>query len=113
MSPIRNSFAIAIAIALCVFTAATATAQEGTLPLPDSSYTGGPATFASPTDLPMPPPDDMTNPNVVTIPIPGGGEIIVDGPDAPNDKPLPTLPGSQWGNETQNPFFHGAGPMGP
>ena len=112
MSRICHTFAIAIA--LCVFIAATAVAQEGVLPPPDSSYGGGgPTTFASPTDLAMPAPDDMTNPNVVTIPIPGGGEVTVDGPDAPADKPLPTLPGSQWGNETQNPFLHGAGPIGP
>jgi hypothetical protein len=111
MSRMRDNFAIAIA--LCVFTAATAAAQEGVLPPPDSSYGGGPTAYQAPTDLPMPAPDDMTNPNVVTIPIPGGGEITVDGPDAPSDKPLPTLPGSQWGNETQNPFLHGAGPMGP
>ena len=113
MSSQRPVYPIAIAIVAAMLFTSSAAAQEGVLPPPDSSYGGGPATFASPTDLLMPAPDDMTNPNVVTIPSPGGGEITVDGPDAPNDKPLPTLPGSQWGNETQNPFLHGAGPLGP
>ena len=111
MARVRNIFAIAIA--LCFFTVGGAAAQEGVLPLPDSSYGAGANTFPSPTDLAMPAPDDMTNPNTVTIPIPGGGEITVDGPDAPNDKPIPTLPGSTWGTAQQNPFLPGTGPVGP
>jgi hypothetical protein len=61
----------------------------------------------------MPAPDDLTNPNIVTIPIPGGGDITVDGPDAPADRHLSPLPGAQWGNQQQNPFSHGTGPVGP
>jgi len=88
-------------------------AQDVTVPVPDPSYGESANNYQSPTDLPMPPPDDLTNPNTVTIPIPGGGDVTVDGPDAPDEKGIPTLPGSQWGTQTQNPFSHGTGPVGP
>jgi hypothetical protein len=113
MPSLRFSLAITIAIVAATLVAPRAFAQEGVPPMPDSAYGAVPGAFQSPTDLAMPPPDDLTDPNIVTIPIPGGGEINVDGPDAPNDTPLPTLPGSQWGNEQQNPFMRGTGPLGP
>jgi hypothetical protein len=112
MPSLRSNLAIAVATIVAIFSPASLFAQEGGLPMPDSAYAAGPDAFQSPTDLAIPAPDDMSNPNSVTIPIPGGGEINVDGPDAPNDATLPTLPGSQWGNEKQNPFLHGAGPLG-
>lgn len=106
----KRGFAIA---ALLLFTVGVAHAQEGAVPLPDSAYGDSANTYQSPTDLPMPPPDDLSNPDTVTIPIPGGGEVTVDGPNAPSDTPLPTLPGSQWGNQQQTPFSHDVGPLGP
>ena len=101
------SFAIA---AMLLFAPGIARAQEGSVPLPDSSYGDSATSYQSPTDLTMPAPDDGTNPDTVTIPIPGGGEITVDGPDAPSDAPLPNLPGSQWGVTQQTPFSHDIGP---
>jgi hypothetical protein len=103
---------ISIAIAICIAAAASALAQEGTAPMPDSAYGYAPDAYRSPMDLTMPPPDDGTNPDVVTIPIPGGGEITVDGPDAPSEQPIPVPPGA-WGTQQQNPFSHGTGPIGP
>jgi hypothetical protein len=41
------------------------------------------------------------------------GEITVDGPDAPSDTGIPTLPGSQWGVTQQPPYSHDVGPLGP
>jgi hypothetical protein len=105
-----------IAIGLCLFFSSNLVSaqQEGVPPMPDATYGGGSYTsFQSPTDLPMPQADDLSNPNTVTIPIPGGGDITVDGPNAPDEKGLPNLPGSQWGTTQQNPFSHGNGPMGP
>jgi hypothetical protein len=104
-----------IAASLCLlFSANPASAQqEGVPPMPDPTYGAGAYSYQSPTDLPMPQADDLTNPNTVTIPIPGGGDITVDGPNAPDEKGLPNLPGSQWGTTQQNPFSHGTGPMGP
>lgn len=105
-------FSIAISLYLLFSSNLVFAQQEGVPPMPDATY-GGAYSYQSPTDLPMPPPDDLTNPNTVTIPIPGGGDITVDGPNAPDEKGLPNLPGSQWGTTQQNPFSHGTGPMGP
>jgi hypothetical protein len=105
--------ALAIAAILLPFATAVVHAQEGAVPLPDPSYGENARAYQSPADLSIPPPDDLTNPDIVTIPIPGGGEITVDGPDAPSDSPLPTLPGSQWGTTQLNPYSHDIGPLGP
>ena len=106
----RPLFAIA---AILLFAAGIARPQEGAVPLPDASYGDNAASYQSPTDLTMPPADDAPNPDTVTIPIPGGGEITVDGPDAPSDTSLPNLPGSQWGVTDQTPYSHDVGPTLP
>jgi hypothetical protein len=106
----KRAFAIA---AILLFASGLARAQEGAVPIPDSSYGDSAASYQSPTDLPMPAPDDPANPDIVTIPIPGGGEITVDGPDAPSDTPLPNLPGSQWGITQQTPYSRDVGPTLP
>jgi hypothetical protein len=111
----KRAFAIAAILLLAsgLARAQLARAQEGAVPIPNSSYGDSAASYQSPTDLPMPAPDDPTNPNIVTIPIPGGGDITVDGPDAPSDTPLPNLPGSQWGITQQTPYSHDVGPTLP
>ena len=106
----RVLFAIA---AILLFTVPFAHAQEGMLPPPDASYGDSATSYQSPTDLAMPTVDDAPAPDTVTIPIPGGGEITVDGPDAPSDTPLPNLPGAQWGVSEQTPYSHDVGPMLP
>jgi hypothetical protein len=99
--------------AMVLFTCGIAYAQEGTAPIPDSSSGQSADNYQSSNDLPMPAADDGTNPDTVTIPIPGGGEITVDGPDAPSDTHIPNLPGSQWGEQQQTPYSHDVGPNGP
>jgi hypothetical protein len=106
----RLLFAIA---AILLFAAGFARAQEGMLPPPDASYGDSATSYQSPTDLAMPTVDDAPAPDTVTIPIPGGGDVTVDGPDAPSDTPLPNLPGSQWGVTQQTPFSHDIGPTLP
>ena len=110
MSLRHASRALAIG-AIILFGAAVAYAQEGTVPIPDSSY--GESNYQSSTDLTMPSVDDQPAADTVTIPIPGGGEITVDGPDAPSDTSLPTLPGGQWGATALTPYSHDIGPNGP
>jgi hypothetical protein len=120
-NPCHNCFAMtlrharrALAIAtIAMFVVAAAHAQDVTLPNPDSSYGTTPDQFLTPSDLTMPTVDDAPSPDVVTIPIPGGGEITVDGPDAPSETPLPNLPGSQWGVTQQTPYSHDIGPTLP
>jgi hypothetical protein len=106
---------LAIGATLILFAAGVACAQEaeGSAPLPDSSYGDPTGNYQSSIDLPTHPADDLTNSDTVTIPIPGGGEITVDGPDAPSDANIPNLPGSQWGAQQQTPYSHDIGPNGP
>src|SRR5208283_5986640 len=106
MSLRHAKFALANAAMMLLAAASIAVAQEGAVPIPDSSYDDSASSYQSPAELPMPAPDDPTNPNIVTIPIPGGGEITVDGPDAPSETPIPNLPGSQWGIDRQTPYSH-------
>ena len=114
MAMLSRPAKFSIAVSLCLFFSSNLVSAQQVAPMPDPTYGGGSYTsFQSPTDLPMPQEDDLTNPNTVTIPIPGGGNITVDGPNAPDEKGLPNLPGSQWGTTQQNPFSHGAGPLGP
>ena len=80
--------------------------------MPDSSPGESAGNYQSSTDLTPPSADDQSNADIVTIPIPGGGEITVDGPDAPNDSSLPNLPGSQWGETALTPYSHDVGPIG-
>lgn len=79
-----------------------------------SRYGGGAAnSYPSPQGTaPMTSPDEQ-NGNSFTIPIPEGGEITVDGPEAPVPNPLPKVGGSNWGVERQTPNLRGSGPIGP
>jgi len=106
----NRAFAIA---AMLLFATGIARAQDGSVPLPDASYGDTANSYQTPTDLPMPAPDDLTNPDTITIPIPGGGDVTVDGPAPPSGTHLATLPGSQWGVSAQTPFSHDIGPLGP
>src|ERR1700687_5676687 len=72
------NLSIAVSLAMLLTSSLVSAQQEGVPPMPDATY--GTYSYQSPTDLPMPQPDDLSNPNTVTIPIPGGGDITVDGP---------------------------------
>ena len=104
---VRIVFAIAAAT---MFASGVARAQDAAAPIPDSSYSDN---YQSPPDLPMPPADNSSDTNTVTIPIPGGGEITVEGPDAPDDASLNTTPGTQWGEQQQTPDSPDLSPLGP
>lgn len=111
MSLRHASRALAIAT-IVIFATTVASAQEAAAPIPDSSYGESADNYQSSTDLTIPPADDQSNADTVTIPIPGGGEITVDGPDAPTGASLPNLPGSQWGETALTPNSHDIGPIG-
>jgi hypothetical protein len=112
--------AVAISIALlCGF----AWAQDSSVPMPDAGGFGlndaapgqdpGGYGYASPDDVNMPSTDIGVPPDSVSIPIPGGGQVSVDGPEAPEDNSLSTNPGSNWGVQQQAPASQGVGPIGP
>jgi hypothetical protein len=51
--------------------------------------------------------------NIVKIPIPGGGQVTVEGPAAPVRNPLPPLGGDTWAIHQNAPYGSGTGPLGP
>jgi hypothetical protein len=112
----------AAAIATSLF-CGLAWAQDSSVPMPDTGGYGlndapsgqdpGGFGYASPDDTNMPSTDMGAPPDSVSIPIPGGGQVSVDGPEAPQDNGLSTNPGSNWGIQGQAPASQGVGPLGP
>lgn len=49
--------------------------------------------------------------STVAIPIPGGGEILVEGPAS--ETPITIGPIEHWATQRNNPFSVGTGPIGP
>ena len=106
--------AVAVALGLLAFTPAIVFAQDAIPPMPDAGYgLPDPSDYQNPGDLNVPQADVGPTPNSVTIPVPGGGQVTVEGPDAPEDKSIPNTPGGQWGVQQQTPNSQGVGPLGP
>ncbi|HEY6418469.1 MAG TPA: hypothetical protein VIX59_05640 [Candidatus Binataceae bacterium] len=82
--------------------------------MPDSGYgsTAAGSAYASPDAMPtVAAGDEGDTSNSFAIPIPGGGDVTVEGPDAPVRNPLPPIGG--WGSQKQTPNMPGTGPMDP
>src|SRR5579863_10717167 len=110
----RRILSFALIVCLAAGSAAPVRAQDISPTIPDSTYAPPDAdAYRSPTDLSNPLPDVGPAPHSVTIPIPGGGQVSVEGPDAPPDESIPTNPGGQWGVQGQAPTSQGSGPVGP
>jgi hypothetical protein len=107
-------FTAALIATMVAISAAVVRAQDATPPMPDAAYgPSNPGDFQSPHDLSVPVPDVGPAPHSVTIPIPGGGQVSVEGPDAPDNSNIPTAPGGQWGIQQLAPTSQGSGPVGP
>lgn len=89
-------------------------AQETVAGVPDTSYEA--TTVASaPAEPAVPTPD--TDPggdgSIVTVPIPGGGSVTVEGPGTPGEN-APLSPIETWAGRTQTPnSVTGTSPLGP
>ena len=98
--------------ALALVGPAPVCAQEATLPVPDAPY--APSDHSAPGDVavPMPDIDPGGDGSVVTVPIPGGGNVTVEGPDLQNEparSPIET-----WGvNQIAPNSITGNSPLGP
>src|SRR5215471_2279775 len=105
----------AIATTLLVaFAPVRAPAQESVAGVPDTSYEA--STVASaPAEpaVPMPDVDPGGDGSIVTVPIPGGGSVTVEGPAATGGSSL-LSPIETWAESTQSPnSITGTGPLGP
>ncbi len=79
--------------------------------MPVPAYAAGSAASAGEYAAPIPNYDQAGNGSVVTVPIPGGGEVRIEGPDLPPDAPL--APIETWGEYAQTPNTVMPSPMGP
>lgn len=99
---------------LLVFAPLLAHAQETVAGVPDTSYEAGtvPSAPAEPA-VPMPDAEPGGDGSIVTVPIPGGGSVTVEGPATTAESPLPS-PIETWAQSTQTPnSITGTSPLGP
>ena len=99
---------------LLVFAPVLALAQETVAGVPDTSYEA--STVASaPAEpaVPMPDAEPGGDGSIVTVPVPGGGSVTVEGPATTAESPL-LSPIETWGQSTQTPnSVTGTSPVGP
>jgi len=90
-----------------------ALAQETVAGVPDTSYEA--SSVASPPvepAVPFPDTDPGGDGATVTVPIPGGGSVTVEGPATPENAPLSPI--ETWAESTQTPnSVTGTSPLGP
>lgn len=84
--------------------------QEVAPPAPEGSYDS--AAPSADSLVQMPDRDPGGDGSVVTVPIPGGGVVRVEGPDLPVDNSLPPI--DTWGGSAIAPnSIPGQSPLGP
>jgi len=103
----------ALAVVSILLLAPPALAQDITPPMPDTHY--GPGDYAATSaeaGVPMPNPDAGSDGTVVTVPIPGGGSVQVEGPSV-EPETAPISPIDTWGAHAQTPNTVDPSPLGP
>jgi hypothetical protein len=103
------SIAFAIAAAALWISASPTFAQGITVPMPDE-YLGSGAS-AAPEQIPDPTVILQDDGSSFSIPIPGGGEIQVEGPAS--EAPASIAPTENWATQRNTPFSIGGGPISP
>ena len=89
--------------------ASTALAQDGTVPMPGEYV--APDTAPAPEQIPDPTAILQDDGSTFAIPIPGGGDLQVQGPAS--ETPARLGPIENWAVQRNNPFSVGGGPLGP
>jgi len=100
-------------ILLLVSAPLLAFAQQMVAGVPDTSYEA--STVASPSAepaVPLPDTDPGGDGSTVTVPIPGGGSVTVEGPATPGESPRSPI--ETWAESTQTPnSVTGTSPLAP
>jgi hypothetical protein len=89
--------------------ALSASAQDVTVPLPGEYV--APDSASAPEQIPDPTLSLQDDGSTVAVPIPGGGEIQVEGPAS--EAAAGIGPIENWSTQRTNPSSVGTGPMGP
>jgi hypothetical protein len=100
--------AVPILIA-CSMLACSAFAQDVTIPIPGEYV--APDGALAPDQLPDPSATLQDDGSTIAVPIPGGGEVQVEGPAS--EAPAGIGPIENWSTQRTNPFSVGTGPLGP
>ena len=108
MTPTRFLLNAAVLIALSMLTP-SARAQDVTVPIPGGYV--APGTPPAPEQIPDPTGILQDDGSTITIPIPGGGDLQVQGP-ASEVRPIRS-PLENWATQRNNPFSVGTSPLGP
>lgn len=106
-------FRIFLLVALFLFAfsfhGSSSFAQDVTVPMPEEY--AEPDAAPAPEPLPDPAATLQDDGSTVAVPIPGGGEIEVDGPAS--ESPAGIGPIENWSTLRTNPSSLGTGPLGP
>ena len=102
--PLTASVLIALSIL-----ASSALAQDVTVPMPGEYV--APDTAPAPEQIPDPTAILQDDGSTFAIPIPGGGDIQVQGPAS--ETPARIGPLENWATQRNNPFSVGTAPSGP
>jgi len=89
--------------------APSAHAQDVTVPMPGEYV--APDTASAPEQIPDPTAILQDDGSTFAIPIPGGGDIQVEGPAS--ETPARIGPIENWATQRNNPFSVGTAPLGP
>jgi hypothetical protein len=89
--------------------ASLALAQDVIVPMP-GEYTASDSASA-PQQIPDPTATFQDDGSTVTVPIPGGGNVVVEGPAS--EAPAGLGPIENWSTQRTNPSSVGTGPIGP
>jgi hypothetical protein len=110
-----KTLAATATVLLLVSAPLVALAQETVAGVPDTSYeASGVASAAAEPELPFPDTDPGGDGSTVTVPIPGGGNVTVEGPATPDENPSVSSPIETWADRTQTPNnVTGTTPLGP
>src|SRR5262245_26542340 len=110
---LMKTLTAAVTILLLLSAPLPALAQEAVAGVPDTSYEA--STVAPPQvepAVPFPDIDPGGDGSIVTVPIPEGGTVTVEGPGTPDNPPLSPI--ETWAGTTQTPnSVTGTGPLGP
>jgi hypothetical protein len=98
----------AISIALSMATSSVRS-QDVTVPMPGEYV--APDTAPSPQQIPDPAAMLEDDGSSFTIPVPGGGDVQVQGPAS--ESPATRSPIENWATQRNNPSSVGTGPIGP
>lgn len=105
----RSALVLLIGLAALPIAVSAISAQDVPVPMPKDNV--APDSAPAPEQIPDPTAILQDDRSTFTIPIPGGGDIQVHGPES--ETPTTISPIENWATQRTNPFSVGTSPLGP